>query len=895
MLNRWLLFDDVPAVLCTPYHFDVRLVIISYAVATFAGYVAFDLIARVRAATERHRRRAWLITAGLSMGSGVWAMHFIAMLAVEIQIPLRFDLVLTAGSAGIAALTSTLAFALVARDTTSWIRIGVAGVVFGSGVGLMHYSGMAGLHMPARIFYDPWLFILSVVVAVALSTAALALLSVWPRLEGGRHTLTHLLGAALMGLAIVLMHHTGMFATDFYPAPDRRVSGILFDPTVMAAAVACVSLLIIGLTLVAALFDRRVEQAEKLLRNAIESISEGFVIYDGNDRLVMCNQAYRELYAEGGRLLTPGMSFKEVAQLGIHQGKYAGATGHETEWFTELQRQHRDGVGSVERQLSNGSWVLATERRMSDGGTAGVRVNITALKAAQLALRDSEARLDRAQEIARIGNWEVDAATGQRVWSREMYRIRGITEGEDQFNVEGTAQSTHSDDSVRLMAWVDDLRRGCAPAPIEYRILRPDGQELTVRAEGRPIFDADGTTVKVEGTLQAITDRRRTEQQLIQAQKREVVGQLTGGLAHDFNNILGAVIGNIDLAIDGVPAGSEIVGYCQTALDAALSAAELVKRLLAFSRRQDLRPTSTSLERVIASVLPLARRALGEQIIIETVCLPHLWPAIADPAQLESAILNLVVNARDAMPDGGKLTIQARNLTIKEPLTTTSDVLPASEYVEISVSDTGTGMSPEVLARVFEPFFTTKGLGAGSGLGLSMVVGTMQQLGGAVNIESKLGSGTIVRLYLPRTHETVEIITEPSAQPPAPTGKGHILLVEDNADIRALGSSILRGIGYKVTVADSGDAALERIQTGEQFDLLFTDIVMPGALNGLALARELRARTIEMPVLFTSGFSSPTTLGKDIEEFGATLISKPYRKAELAMAVKTVLNTVGAS
>jgi nitrogen-specific signal transduction histidine kinase/CheY-like chemotaxis protein len=395
----------------------------------------------------------------------------------------------------------------------------------------------------------------------------------------------------------------------------------------------------------------------------------------------------------------------------------------------------------------------------------------------------------------------------------------------------------------------------------------------------------------VAGTLRDVTDRRRTEQQLLQAQKMETVGQLTGGLAHDFNNLLGAVIGHLDLAEACADADSPVATHCRVALDAALKGAELVKRLLSFSRRQMLFPKTTNLADVIASLLPLVERTLGEHIRITTQCAAGLWPALADTGQLESAILNLMVNARDAMPDGGTVSIEASNVTIGTALATSSGELRPGDYAVISVGDTGRGMPPEVLARVFEPFFTTKGPAAGSGLGLSMVFGTMQQLGGTVHIYSELGVGTTVKLYLPRADSGAAGRRTAAPGVPIPTGRERILLVEDNPQIRAVGTEILRGLGYQVTVAETADAALEHLEKGERFDLLFTDIVMPGQINGIALARELRQRDSTVRILFTSGFASPVMLRDEIHTLdGAELISKPYRKAELAILVRGILN-----
>jgi NO-binding membrane sensor protein with MHYT domain len=373
MLNRWFLTGDIPLARCIKYHHDAWLVVVSYLVAAFAAYTAFHLIARVHAAASQTARHIWLVTAGLSMGLGIWAMHFIAMLAVDIPIAIRFNLPVTALSAGFAILASTIAFHIVAGDTRSRTRLGLAGLVLGSGVGLMHYVGMAALRMPAHIYYDPWLFALSVVVAVVLATTALFALLALPRLSSGRLPLARLIGAAVMGLAIVLMHCTGMFATYFYPEAGFQDTGEFFDPTVMATAIAFVTLLIVGLALVAALFERRAERAEAMLRDAVDSISEGFVIYGATDRLVMCNEGFRQIYGRSAEVLAPGTRFEDILRQGLAKGEYVDARGREDPWLAEQLHQHREAKGAIEQPLSNDSWVLITERRMRNCGIAGLR------------------------------------------------------------------------------------------------------------------------------------------------------------------------------------------------------------------------------------------------------------------------------------------------------------------------------------------------------------------------------------------------------------------------------------------------------------------------------------------------------------------------------------------
>ncbi len=352
------------------------------------------------------------------------------------------------------------------------------------------------------------------------------------------------------------------------------------------------------------------------------------------------------------------------------------------------------------------------------------------------------------------------------------------------------------------------------------------------------------------------------------------------------------MIGNLDLASEQLTTDAAAAGHHATeALDAALSAAELVKRLLAFSRQQPLQPRPMDIKQTITGIVPLLRPSLGGQIQIQTSTPADLWPAVADSAQVESALLNLALNARDAMPNGGVLSLDAANITIDADLFDAWGDLKPGDYVAIAVTDTGTGMSPETLARAFEPFFTTKGVGAGSGLGLSMVLGTMQQLGGTAMIYSEPGHGTTIRLFLPRAAAVADTGSVQGAAPPAhPTGTERILLVEDNDLMRDGVQAMIQSLGYAVEVVPNADAALALWDRGERFDLVFSDIVMPGQYNGIGLARELRERDPHIRVLLTSGFTGRTAVLGELEELGLELLQKPYRKAVLADRLRAILD-----
>jgi CheY-like chemotaxis protein len=370
----------------------------------------------------------------------------------------------------------------------------------------------------------------------------------------------------------------------------------------------------------------------------------------------------------------------------------------------------------------------------------------------------------------------------------------------------------------------------------------------------------------------------------------EAVGNLTGGLAHDFNNLLGAIIGNLDLLGDVLPAGSEQAEIAGDALHAALIGADLTRRLLAFARRQPLQPRATDLNDLVGGLSKMLRRILGEQIGFELNLAAEIRSILVDPAQLEAAITNLATNARDAMPRGGRLVIRTRNVELDaEYAAQNTDVAPGS-YAEIAVSDTGTGMTPDIASQIFEPFFTTKEEGKGSGLGLSMVFGFVKQSGGHIAVESALGEGTVVRLYLPAADHDLPAEPRTKRAPAFVGGSETILVVEDNERMRGVVVRQLAGLGYRVIAVEEAGAALDLLAHEPSVDLLFSDIVMPGAMDGSELVRAVADRYAGIRILLTSGFSETRLAHDDAMLPGPRLLSKPYRLEELARTIREVLD-----
>jgi PAS domain S-box-containing protein len=401
--------------------------------------------------------------------------------------------------------------------------------------------------------------------------------------------------------------------------------------------------------------------------------------------------------------------------------------------------------------------------------------------------------------------------------------------------------------------------------------------------------EQEGESIFV-GIIHDLTERKHTEAQLVQAQKMEMVGQLSGGIAHDFNNLLTVVVGNAEVLSDMLKARPDMRALADAIVQAGERGAELTQRLLAFGRRQTLRPAEIDCNALVKGMEKLLRRMLSEAIEIRSMLEGDLWTAYADPGQLENAILNLAINASDAMAGGGALTITTANVSLDARYRELHPEVNPGEYVMVAVTDDGHGMPKEVLDHVFEPFFTTKEVGKGSGLGLSMVYGFVKQSNGHVAIYSEPGLGTTVRVYLPAARDAGE--RAPSLVPPetVATGRESVLVAEDDPFVRSYAVTCLSSLGYRVIEAVDGREALQKLNDGAHADLLFTDVVMPGGLNGWELAERARQIRPGLKVLLTSGYALETLAEHGKLPAGAIILNKPYRKAELAKRLREALS-----
>ncbi len=458
------------------------------------------------------------------------------------------------------------------------------------------------------------------------------------------------------------------------------------------------------------------------------------------------------------------------------------------------------------------------------------------------------------------------------------------------------------DHAERVSDAIDRVFRDGEPVSYDVQVEIENRGRVWYSSRVGPVVE-DGSVDRVIVVSSDMSERLDLEEQLLQAQKLEAVGQLTGGVAHDFNNLLTVVLGNLQLVASGLAPGDASLRFVENARAAAHRGAALTHRLLAFARKQALQPRVLDLGELVAGMDDLLNRTLGETVEVESRLAEDLWECEVDPAQLENVILNLAINARDAMPGGGRLVIETANREVGEEFARHHDGLEPGPYVVLSITDSGAGMDPNVLEHAFEPFFTTKGLGHGSGLGLSMVYGFVRQSGGSVEIESEPDRGSCVRLYLPRVERERRVERARDSAPgragaemgadtaEGPRGSGElILVVEDDEDVRSLTVTLLERIGYKTIEAADGDAAVALVERVPNLALVFTDVVLPGGTSGAQLARRVQSKRPGLPVLFTSGYTENALGPTRRLAPGAELVEKPFTQAILAEKVRTALN-----
>lgn len=503
--------------------------------------------------------------------------------------------------------------------------------------------------------------------------------------------------------------------------------------------------------------EQRLRVAQDTLRDAVDSISEAFVIFDADDRLVICNEAYRRLYSDSEPLIDAGARFEELIRDGLARGIYRDAIGREENWLAERIRAHHDPTGVVETPLADGRWVLITDRPMRNGGVAGLRIDITKLKLAEAELRRARDNLNRAQRIARTGSNLRDLATGAMEWSDEAYRIMGVEPGASAPTAETFLHLVVPDDRPKVLWANAQAAAGHCPEPIEYRIRRSDGEVRHIRHEAELVYDKNGEPTAVADVLHDVTElraaearQRELEHQLRHSQKLEALGTLAGGIAHDLNNTLSPVLVLSELLLASAPAGSQQQRDLETVLQSARHGRELVRSILGFSRKQEGAIAATDLAATVDETMQMLRATVpaNVRLIADIAKVP---PVMGNASQLQQAIVNLVNNAVQAIGDNAG--------TVIVKLFSDDRQAAGDARVFLRVSDNGRGMDADTVQRIFEPFFTTKPVGEGTGLGLSLVHGIVTSHQGHIEVRSEPGMGTDFTVVLPVSQtEAPEII-----------------------------------------------------------------------------------------------------------------------------------------
>ncbi|MGH1587300.1 MHYT domain-containing protein [Methylobacterium phyllosphaerae] len=740
---------------------DHLLVALSVLVAAAASYTALDLASRVRTAGG-WVSRAWLTTAAVAMGGGIWSMHFVAMLAFSMPgMEVSYDLGLTLTSLLIAVGVTGIAFAIANRKRSGPTSLALSGLFMGLGIAAMHYTGMAAMRMHADLRYESVWVAVSVLIAIGAATTALWLAF------GYAGTYSRLAAALVMGVAISGMHYAAMQGSVFeaHSGMSEARADASLDQIRLALAVAAATFVILFLASVAAMFDRRFAVLAERETAALRTSEERF----------------RTLYR-----MTP---------LPLHFLDGAGTIQQVSDAWLDLLGYGRDEV--VGRPLTN---------------------------------------------------FMTEAAARQRI----------------------------------RQDWPKLAEQGYLK-DVEYQFVTKAGDFREVLLSSRAERDGCGLLSGVLGGLVDVTARRQAENALRQAQKIEALGQLTGGVAHDFNNLLAVVLGNLELLRKRLPEDERSLRLLDSAVQGGKRGAALTQRLLAFARRQDLKPEPVSIATLVHGMADLLQRSVGPDVRIDAQLPLQLPKAQVDANQLELALLNLVVNARDAMPDGGSITVAARRRSVSG---VSADGLAPGDYVGIAVTDTGSGMDEATLSRAREPFFTTKGVGKGTGLGLPMVHGLAEQSGGKLCLTSERGRGTTAEIWLPAVTDETEQLRDgapliKTCEPFGPTLRPLTVLVVDDDPLVLLSTAeMLEDLGHAVIQAASGQQALNALRGNSLIDLLLTDHAMPG-MTGVQLAAAVRTERPNLPIILASGYAE---LAGDTS-VALPRLRKPFDQAALQNAI----------
>jgi PAS domain S-box-containing protein len=862
--------------------YDHRLVALSVVIAICASYAALDLAGRVTAARGR-ARGIWLMGGATAMGLGIWSMHYIGMLAFSLPVPVRYDWPTVVLSLVAAILASLVALYVVSRDRMRAWQAAVGCVPMGAGIAAMHYSGMEAMRLTAMCHYNARLVALSVVLAIVISFVALCL-SFLSREEKKGSVPRKIASAVVMGAAIPVMHYTAMAAASFMPTNEIPDFSHSVSITALGTAgITMVTLLVLGLAILSSLFDRRysaqtqeLASAEQRYRLLFERSLAGVIRTTLDGPILDCNQSCARIlgYASREELIASPM----IERYFDPEDRNA--------FIAKLKKEKNltNYEHCLRRKDGSAVWLLGSVSLVEgkDGEPAvneETFIDITERKKAEETFRKAFEANPEPMTISSITEGRyIDVNEGfLRVTGYRRDEVIGVTSTALNFWEQAESRAT----------LVEQLREQGSVRNKEITYRTKSG-ELRTALDSSEIIEVGGQKCMIS-ILRDTTEHKFLEKQLRQAQKMEAIGQLSGGVAHDFNNMLGVIIGYSEVIAERLPEFDPLQKQCEQITKAAQNAASLTRQLLAFSRQQVLEPKFLDLNSIVRNLEKMLRRLIGEDINFSTSLGPALGSVKADQSQIEQVLINLVLNARDAMPNGGKLRIETTTMELDGDYSRTHLPQMPGSYVLLTVSDTGIGMDAETQARIFEPFFTTKEVGKGTGLGLSTVYGVIRQSDGYIWVYSEPGQGTTFKIYLPRTSQLAQKAKSKSRLASSLRATETVLLVEDEEALRELTRSLLENHGYTVLEAPRPDRAIEIVRQYQgTIHLLLTDMVMPG-MNGRELAETVAPIRPEMKVVFMSGYTGFTHSALTDAEL--ILLSKPFTKDSLLTKLHEVLGT----
>jgi PAS domain S-box-containing protein len=876
-------------------HHNTWLVVVSVLIAILAAHTTLDLAGRVTFAQGRSRL-VWLSCGAFALGSGIWAMHYFGMQALELPVPVRYDwpTVLLSWAVAVAGVQVAL-FVLGSPALTRELLV-LGSLCMGGGIAAMHYIGMAAMRLPADRHYSIPLVVLSIVLAVLISYAGIRVAFNF-RTELHLWTPRKFLAAFLLGVAIPTTHYVGMAAvrfisTDDIPSGDSNTISI--SPAGLVS-IALIIVLLLAFVTIASAFDRRLRLQEKQiavnelqLRTIFDNMLDPIYVVNREMHFVRGNRAFYDVFAL--KNVSAAGSLRESIELRTPEGSVIDYQDWPARRAFRGDFLVQERVAIVLQGVATSLLVECTTSPIRDAQN-NIDLVIVTFHDITERQRSNESRA----RLAAIVDSSQDAIVGLdeygmiRSWNAAAEKIFGFTA--DEMLGESIVRLAPPERENESHDFYERIKRGETVEHVETIRRRKDGRRIHVSLTISPIVDEMGRIIGSSKTMRDITSRKMLERQLFQSQKMEAIGQLSGGIAHDFNNLLAVIVGNLSL-IERLAKGNDaILKRLHSAQKASSRGADLIRRLLAFSSNEQLRPTSVSVNGSVQNMLELAGRVLGPEIQIATNLDPRMPIVFADAAGLESALLNLAVNARDAMPKGGSLTISTlvKYLDADYSSMKIGELRPGT-YVLISVEDTGIGMSRETQDRAFEPFFTTKPRDKGTGLGLPMVYGFARQSQGSVLIYSEVDHGTTVTIILPVVVSDAEGLKPLVSR--ARTKASHsskVLIVDDELEIIEVADAYLTEMGHVTERALGGRQALDLALSNPDLELVITDVIMSGGMNGVELAREIRKVIPKIKVIYSSGFSADVLAKRNDAVFDGYLLPKPYQRVDFESIVVQAL------